>query len=174
MFKSKRNTKINSVISLEKMGDDLFSINIGPKISLENIYLNGRSNLIPFQITNDSSNALYVSLRSTLDNQIFFQNSNENLQKSLDIDEKKQLEGSREFNELFNSVNYINHLVMKPKEAAKLILLFQPKGSGPIKAVDTFDYFDILLKKRDLILWNATILYPMTSLFQRFITQSSP
>lgn len=127
----------------------LFTTTLETKLTLESVYCNGIHVLHRFEITNKIASSLLIKPRSNLASQISFQLSNENI-RSLSRDSIFSFqEETRQFNQIFNQMGYIDQVVIPPFSSRQVIILFLPKlkDSNSVFVGDdqdhTFDFFEV-------------------------------
>ena len=139
------------------------------KVSIGQVYLNNLHSLSRICIKNTSEHLLYIKLRSNvfhtnqMNNQICFQKTNENITENSFIMNSTQdvasvdylatntvkaahsNEQNIQFNQLFNHVNYIKSIQIRPGQSEFVILAFLPDRSLQLEpnhqdAPDNFDF----------------------------------
>ena len=130
----------------------LFTTTLETKLTLDSVYCNGIHVLHRFEITNKIASSLLIKPRSNLASQISFQLSNENI-RSLSRDSTFSFQDdfpeTRQFNQIFNQMGYIDQVIIPPFSSRQVIILFLPKlkDSNSVFVGDeqdhTFDFFEV-------------------------------
>jgi hypothetical protein len=121
---------------LQNYDSSLFElVGISDRIDLNNVYGNGLHSLQQLEISNLTNEPVVVKLQSTLKDQLNFQLYNENMENILNkrrlatntVEWSQHTQNEHcEFNQLFNYVNYIDTIELKPEQSLPFILAFLP------------------------------------------------
>lgn len=105
--------------------------NANNKIIFQNVYHNGFHSLQQVEIKSNTNKTLCIDLKSSLNDQVVFQLTNENLEEShlakgLATNTAATPLNFSSFNQVFNYVNHMNQIVLKPYEKLDFIIGFLP------------------------------------------------
>ncbi|KAI3660842.1 hypothetical protein MP638_001891 [Amoeboaphelidium occidentale] len=126
----------------------------GNKLYFDGVYINGLHSIRQIELENtEEKECIIVQLRSNLGDQLMFQLENENLNCLADSDAQDELSSNGKlakslrmasnsveaaykdfygshFNEMFNYVDHIKEIELKPKERKSLVVLYMPKENN--------------------------------------------
>ncbi|KAL4208051.1 hypothetical protein AB4K20DRAFT_1914357 [Rhizopus microsporus] len=142
-----------AIITLEKNTTMFELVGVHGRITLDNVYLNGLHALRRLHLRNLSNRPISIKMRSNLRNQIAFQLENENISNLSDFSATTNtVDWSRQdhpFNQLFNYINHIDQIELKPNETRPFILAFLPEDTSDYNAIldeedsHTFNIFNV-------------------------------